>query len=332
MPRVQKLFTKFVEVGRVCNINFGPLRDKLCVIVTIIDQNRVLVDGPPKFTGVHRQAINLKRLSLTNFKIKNLQRGATTKVLSKLFQEQGILQKWNNSGLAQKIKSQEVRANLNDFQRFLVNAAKRRRSRNVQAEFLKLVKSRKASLAKKSSFGRVRKTAGKPKALTKPKTQTKTGAKPKSKGGKVSKFDDEDMPKKKGGKSGGVKKGKTSGTTETNNVVEEPIDTDKKELLLTSFVSESSSSKVEIVFSFDTTGSMASCLGKVREKVSETVTRLIQDIKDIRIGIIAHGDYCDDVSKYAIKKIDLTNNVKEICDFVNTVEATGVVMHLNAMN
>jgi len=77
---------------------------------------------------------------------------------------------------------------------------------------------------------------------------------------------------------------------------------EKKDMLLQSFVGDKSS-KVEIVFSFDTTGSMAPCLGKVREKVSETVQRLLKDIKNIRIGVIAHGDYCDDVNTYAIKKI-----------------------------
>jgi hypothetical protein len=45
---------------------------------------------------------------------------------------------------------------------------------------------------------------------------------------------------------------------------------DKKEALLASFASGATSSNVEIVFSFDTTGSMSSCLGEVRKKVQET--------------------------------------------------------------
>jgi hypothetical protein len=52
---------------------------------------------------------------------------------------------------------------------------------------------------------------------------------------------------------------------------------------------------VEVVFSFDTTGSMASCLTEVRKKVTETVARLMKDIPNMRIGIIGHGDYCDQV-------------------------------------
>ncbi|MDF5714604.1 MAG: hypothetical protein PUP93_12125 [Rhizonema sp. NSF051] len=55
-----------------------------------------------------------------------------------------------------------------------------------------------------------------------------------------------------------------------------------------------SSSNIEVVFSFDTTGSMYPCLTQVRRKIKETVTRLINEITLIRIGIIAHGDYCDE--------------------------------------
>jgi len=123
------------------------------------------------------------------------------------------------------------------------------------------------------------------------------------------------MIKKKSGGKGGK-------SSTPQNVVDTEMDETKKEMLLQSFVGDSSS-KVEIVFSFDTTGSMAPCLGKVREKVTETVTRLIKDIKDIRIGIIAHGDYCDDVNTYAIKTLDLTSKVKKIREFVTNVSATG---------
>jgi hypothetical protein len=72
----------------------------------------------------------------------------------------------------------------------------------------------------------------------------------------------------------------------------EELDSKKKEDLLNSFAKDATSSNVEIVFSFDTTGSMAACLALVRKKVSETVWRLMKDIPNIRIGIIAHGDYC----------------------------------------
>ena len=62
-------FVRFVEIGRVCLINYGPDAGKLCTIIDVIDNNRALVDGPESVTGVHRHAINLKRIQLTDIKV-----------------------------------------------------------------------------------------------------------------------------------------------------------------------------------------------------------------------------------------------------------------------
>ncbi|MBG1257817.1 vWA domain-containing protein [Nostoc commune] len=83
------------------------------------------------------------------------------------------------------------------------------------------------------------------------------------------------------------------------------------------------SNNIEIVFSFDTTGSMYPCLTQVRRKIKNTVTRLIDEIPLIRIGIIAHGDYCDEGSTYVTKIFNISGNVDAICDFVQNVEPTG---------
>ncbi|MBL9040046.1 MAG: VWA domain-containing protein [Myxococcales bacterium] len=80
---------------------------------------------------------------------------------------------------------------------------------------------------------------------------------------------------------------------------------------------------IEVVFSFDTTGSMYPCLTQVRRKIKETVTRLMKDVPNMRIGIIAHGDYCDKGSTYVTKAFDLSDNTNAICAFVQNVEATG---------
>jgi hypothetical protein len=82
-------------------------------------------------------------------------------------------------------------------------------------------------------------------------------------------------------------------------------------------------SNIEVVFSFDTTGSMYPCLTQVRRKIETTVTRLLDEIPGIRIGIIAHGDYCDATSTYVTKKFDLSGDADAICNFVRDVEATG---------
>lgn len=80
---------------------------------------------------------------------------------------------------------------------------------------------------------------------------------------------------------------------------------------------------IEVVFSFDTTGSMYPCLTQVRKKVKATVSRLMKEIPGMRIGVIAHGDYCDAGSTYVTKALDLTDDADRICRFVERVEATG---------
>jgi hypothetical protein len=77
---------------------------------------------------------------------------------------------------------------------------------------------------------------------------------------------------------------------------------------------------IDLVFSFDTTGSMYPCLTQVRREVKSTVQRLFRDIPNIRIGIIAHGDYCD--GSRAITKFDLSIDVNAICRFVENVPPT----------
>ncbi len=78
---------------------------------------------------------------------------------------------------------------------------------------------------------------------------------------------------------------------------------------------------IDIVFSFDTTGSMYSCLGQVRRRVKETCERLFKQIPNLHIGIIGHGDYCD--GKKVITILDLTDDMAQIVDFVGSVPATG---------
>ena len=81
--------------------------------------------------------------------------------------------------------------------------------------------------------------------------------------------------------------------------------------------------QIEVVFSFDTTGSMYPCLTQVRRKIKDTVERLMKEIPGMRIGIIAHGDYCDKGSTYVTKQLDLTHDTSLITRFVEKVEATG---------
>merc|ERR1712008_479153 len=60
---------KFVEVGRVAVLGgVGPDQGKIAAIVNVIDQNRVLIEGPT--SGVLRQAYPIKQLQLTPITVK----------------------------------------------------------------------------------------------------------------------------------------------------------------------------------------------------------------------------------------------------------------------
>ncbi|XP_052101650.1 uncharacterized protein LOC127735506 [Mytilus californianus] len=98
------------------------------------------------------------------------------------------------------------------------------------------------------------------------------------------------------------------------------IDGDLKDAVLSSF--ETNGKNVEVVFSFDTTGSMSQYLGSVRTKLKETCQRLVRDIPNIKIGIMAHGDYCD-YNNYVIKIQDLTSDVQQLVDFASSTPSTG---------
>lgn len=78
----------------------------------------------------------------------------------------------------------------------------------------------------------------------------------------------------------------------------------------------------EIVFSFDTTGSMYPCLTQVRKRVEETVTRLLNEIPGIRIAVFAHGDYQDKGETYDTKWVDFSSDKKKICSFIKNVSST----------
>lgn len=81
------------------------------------------------------------------------------------------------------------------------------------------------------------------------------------------------------------------------------------------------SENIEVVFTFDTTGSMYPCLTQLRKSLRDTVTRLFKDIPHIKIGLIAHGDYCD-TATYVTQHFKLSDDVTAICNFIDRVSPT----------
>jgi hypothetical protein len=84
--------------------------------------------------------------------------------------------------------------------------------------------------------------------------------------------------------------------------------------------------KLDMVIAFDTTGSMAQYIGAVRKEVSELIPQLFRDNEDLRLGIVAFGDYCDmenpQVFGDAYQSIPPTDNVNELIGFVMTSKNT----------
>jgi len=99
------------------------------------------------------------------------------------------------------------------------------------------------------------------------------------------------------------------------------LDEKQKQALLNSFAGASKT--IDILFCFDTTGSMYSVLQQVRDNVQQSCERLVKEIKDIRIAIMGIGDYCDANSTYVTEHIDLTNDAKLLSKFAREVRATG---------
>ena len=50
--------------------------------------------------------------------------------------------------------------------------------------------------------------------------------------------------------------------------------------------------------------------------------RLLKQIPNIRVGIMAHGDYCDQ-GNYVLRYVDLTSDVDALVTFVRDVKSTG---------
>jgi large subunit ribosomal protein L14e len=119
------VFRKFVEIGRVVMINYGPLAGKLAVIVDILNTSKVLVHGPKE--GVRRQEISLRRITLTEFKL-DIKRGIHKDDLVKAIESAKIDEKFKETAYGKKLARRLTRAKLTDFDRFKVMRLKQKKA------------------------------------------------------------------------------------------------------------------------------------------------------------------------------------------------------------
>uniref|UniRef100_A0A0K8VV65 Large ribosomal subunit protein eL14 n=1 Tax=Bactrocera latifrons TaxID=174628 RepID=A0A0K8VV65_BACLA len=87
-------FQRFVQTGRIAKCSAGPLKGRLVAIVDVIDQTRVLVDGP--LTGVPRQEYRLNNLHLTKYRIK-FPFTAPTRIVRKAWKDSDMKAQWKAS-------------------------------------------------------------------------------------------------------------------------------------------------------------------------------------------------------------------------------------------
>merc|ERR1711933_288976 len=125
------IFKRFVEPGRLALITYGPCAGKTCTIVDIVDQKRVIVDGPESVTGVRRHMMPVRRLSLTDFRTKVV-RGVREKGLKAALAKEETLKKWSETSWAKKLAAKEHRANMTDFDRFKLMLARKKRAKEVK--------------------------------------------------------------------------------------------------------------------------------------------------------------------------------------------------------
>ncbi|KAG7296182.1 hypothetical protein JYU34_021283 [Plutella xylostella] len=142
-------FARYVQPGRVALVADGPLKGKLVSIVDVIDQTRALVDGPG--SGVPRQQIRLNQLHLTKFRL-SYPFTAPTRVVRKAWTDAKLNEKWVESQWATKLANKEKRAQMTDYDRFKLSAARVKRNRARTAVF----KSLKVKAARSGTFGKKR--------------------------------------------------------------------------------------------------------------------------------------------------------------------------------
>merc|ERR1712177_107758 len=120
-------FKKSVEVGRIAVLGgAGPNQGKIAAVVNVIDQNRVLIDGPT--SGVLRQAYPIKQLQLTPISVK-FPFNAPSRIVRKELEANKVDETWANPTWAKRMVTKAKRASLTDLDRFKLRKAKSARNK-----------------------------------------------------------------------------------------------------------------------------------------------------------------------------------------------------------
>lgn len=84
---------------------------------------------------------------------------------------------------------------------------------------------------------------------------------------------------------------------------------------------------LDYVVAFDTTGSMSSYISDVKKHVEKLIPEMFSQDIDLKMKIIAFGDYCDMTSEKvfgkAYQESQLTDNQNDLISFVRRAQSTG---------
>ena len=119
------VFRRFIEIGRVIIVNYGPLSGKLAVIVDILTTTKILIQGLKG--GIKRQEISLRRVTLTDYKL-DIKRGENESKVYKAIEDYKLEDKFKKSNIYKKNELRKKRANLTDFDRFKVMRLRQKRA------------------------------------------------------------------------------------------------------------------------------------------------------------------------------------------------------------
>jgi Mg-chelatase subunit ChlD len=79
---------------------------------------------------------------------------------------------------------------------------------------------------------------------------------------------------------------------------------------------------LDVVFSFDTTGSMYKYLELVASHIAQLMATITETIEGVQFGLVAYGDHCDEKQTYLTKVLPLTNDQERFEQFISTIEKT----------
>uniref|UniRef100_A0AAG5DEL0 Large ribosomal subunit protein eL14 n=1 Tax=Anopheles atroparvus TaxID=41427 RepID=A0AAG5DEL0_ANOAO len=130
-------FKRFVETGRVAKCAVGKYKGRLVCIVNVIDQNRVLIDGPT--SGVPRQQYSVNHLHLTKFRVR-FPFTAKTRAVRAALEDFKLKEKFDETRWRERAVAKAKRFHMNDFDRFKLRLARRERNRVVGTQYKKMKK------------------------------------------------------------------------------------------------------------------------------------------------------------------------------------------------